>query len=94
LDTLTGAATRIGSLGVTDANALVFGSNGALYSADVAGNFLTLNTTTGQATTVGQIGFGSAGDLAFVGGTLYLSDVGNQLVTVDPPPGKERWWEI
>ena len=69
------AVTVIGSLGAT-VNSLVFGSDGTLYAAN---NLLyTVNTTTGAATALGNVtsGYTSAGDLAFVGGELFLSSTG------------------
>jgi hypothetical protein len=67
--------TLIGSVGAS-VNSLVFSSSGTLYAAN---NLLyTINTTTGAGTAVGNTtsGFLSAGDLAFVGGELYLSSTG------------------
>lgn len=72
----TGASTLVGSLGSVSgtANALVFGADGTLY---MAGNTLyTVNTATGAATSIGAIGYQSAGDLAFVGGNLYMAALG------------------
>jgi outer membrane protein assembly factor BamB len=90
INTLTGAATAIGSLDIAsdDANALVFSSSGTLYTATVAGSLYTVNTATGAATDVGSLsGYGSAGDLAFVDGTLYLATSSNDLVSVNPSTG-------
>jgi hypothetical protein len=90
ISTSAGTASYVGSLGATsDANALVFGSDGTLYVSGLSGNFLTINPSTGQATVVGRLGFGfgSAGDLAFIDGALYLSDNANQLITVDLKTG-------
>ena len=69
------AVTVIGSLGAT-VNSLVFSADGTLYAAN---NLLyTVNTTTGAATALGNVssGYTSAGDLAFVGGELFLSSTG------------------
>ncbi len=85
----TGAATLIGPLGgLGDSNALVFGTNGALYSAGLDGDLYTVNTTTGAETVVGNVGYDSAGDLAFVDGRMYLTDTAGQLILVDPTTGK------
>ncbi len=86
-----GEGTQIGSLGAF-VNALEFGSGGTLYGA--GGNkFFTIDTATGAATQVGQEGaYGSAGDLAFLNGTLFLSGstrtvATDQLYKVNPATG-------
>jgi hypothetical protein len=87
VDKNTGASTLVGSMGSVSgtANALVFGAGGTLY---MAGNTLyTLNTSTGAASAIGAIGSQSAGDLAFVGGTLYMAAASNNLVAVDTATG-------
>jgi hypothetical protein len=91
INTTTGAASLVGSLGAANdgtANALVFSSTGILYTANDH-NLLTINTSTGAATLVGALGtgIGSAGDLAFVGGQLFLSDTGNHLDKVNTTTG-------
>jgi hypothetical protein len=95
INTSTGAPTAIGPLDIAsdDANALVFSSSGTLYTATVTGSLYTVNTGTGAATDVGSLGsgYGSGGDLAFVGGNLYLavtSSTGtDDLVTVNTSTG-------
>ena len=84
----TGAATLVGALGsgINGNNALVFSSTGTLYSASSTDtNLYTINTVTGAATSLGVINMQapSAGDLAFNGGNLYLSNSYNQLVRID-----------
>ena len=80
----TGVATNVGSLGISDANALVFAANGTLYTAGFgSANLYTVNTSTGAATTLGNDGFASAGDLAFNGGNLYLSSSNDQLIRIN-----------
>jgi PEP-CTERM motif-containing protein len=82
----TAAIAFIGSMGVSDANALVFGSDGTLYEAGNSSTDLrSVNTTTGATTVLGNIGFSSGGDLAFNGGSLYLA-TGSQLVRVGLSP--------
>lgn len=78
------AGTAIGNVG---ANALVFSDTGTLYTA--AGGLYTVNPSNGADTLVGSLGNGyvSGGDLAFVGGQLYLSDTNNQLLTVNTSTG-------
>lgn len=87
IDKNTGASTLVGGLGSVSgtANALVFGADGTLY---MAGNTLyTVNTSTGAATAIGAIGAQSGGDLAFVGGTLYMATSSNDLITVNTTTG-------
>lgn len=83
----TGATTLVGSLGSVSgtANALVFGSDGTLYMA--GSSLYSVNTSTGAASAIGAIGFQSGGDLAFIGGDLYMASSGNQLVEVDVTTG-------
>jgi hypothetical protein len=69
----TGASTLVGATGTGFVNSLVFAADGTLYAA--GSSLFTLNTGTGAASLVGAAGNGyaSSGDLAFVGGVLYLS---------------------
>ncbi len=86
IDKSTGITTLIGSLGINDANALVFASDGALYAAGFVGTQLySINKSTGHANAIGNIGAGfrSSGDMAFNGGNLYLAAIGDQLVKID-----------
>jgi PEP-CTERM motif len=71
-------ATLIGDLGTT-VNSLVFDASGVLYAANNA--LYTINVGTGAASLVGNGGvpYQSSGDLAFVGGNLYLSSVGREV---------------
>ena len=84
----TGLATAIGSLGTTDANALVFSTTGTAYTmGSTTDNLYTINTSTGAASSIGHVsGFSSAGDLAFHDGTLYLASNSNDLVKVNLAP--------
>ena len=56
-----------------NANSLVFASDGTLYAAN--DRLYTIDPTTGQETEVGNGGtaYSSTGDLAFIGGELYLT---------------------
>lgn len=83
----TGATTFIGGLGSVSgtANALVFGSDGTLYMA--GSSLYTVDTVTGAASAIGSIGFQSGGDLAFIGGDLFMASSGNQLIEVDSTTG-------
>ncbi|MGA3185701.1 MAG: PEP-CTERM sorting domain-containing protein [Bryobacteraceae bacterium] len=76
ISTTTGAATDIGSTG-QEFNALTFSSTGVLYAAGIdTTDLFTVNTGTGASTKVSgettQSDYNSAGDLQFVGNTLYL----------------------
>ncbi len=85
INTQTAQTALIGNLG-SSSNALVFSSTGTLYSAYT--ELDTLNTTTGAASEVGPItGYTSGGDLAFVGGNLFLSTMSDQLVTLNTATG-------
>jgi hypothetical protein len=84
----TAAATLIGNHSVPGGNALVFGSDGTLYSAGASSTSLyTIDPVTGASTPVGNMGAASAGDLAFNGGNFYLASSSNQLVQVNPTTG-------
>ncbi len=98
INTTTGAATVVAPLnpaiptvpsniGLIPANSLVFSSSGTLYTA--TNQLYTVNPSTGADTRVGALGdtFISAGDLAFVNGTLFLSDTQDRLLSVDPATG-------
>ncbi|MDW5265826.1 MULTISPECIES: hypothetical protein [Acidobacteriaceae] len=86
INTTTGHASEIGSLGDVS-NALVFSSSGTLYSA--GNNLDTVDPATGHATIIGSLTETSAGDLAFVGGQLYLATSSNQLAILNAATGAE-----
>jgi hypothetical protein len=100
----TGKATLIGSLGISDANALVFNGQGVGFTA--AGNSTELykiNITTGHASPFASTTyFESAGDLTFYNGYLVLSGYldptfgqsePSYLVLLNPTTGKfELGW--
>jgi len=100
IDPTTGAATEIGDTGLF-LNALQFAPDGTLYAAGgspgcgpppqaACNSFVTINTTTGLASLVGTGGYESAGDLEFVGSTLYLTSrtsTTDSLYTVTPGNG-------
>jgi hypothetical protein len=80
----TAATALIGSHGVPDGNALVFGADGTLYSAGFTSNeIFTINPATGATASLGTTGFASGGDLAFVDSGLFLASEGGELVSVD-----------
>jgi hypothetical protein len=98
INTITGAATVVGALnpaiptvpsniGTIPANSLVFSNSGVLFTA--TNQLYTINPGTAADTRIGALGgsFISAGDLAFVNGTLFLSDTQNRLLSVDPATG-------
>ena len=72
INSTTAAATLVGATSTGFINSLVFGPGGVLYAA--GNNLYSINTTTGAGTQIGVgNGYNSSGDLAFVGGNLYLS---------------------
>ncbi len=72
INTSTAAATLVGSLGAT-ITSLVFSNTGTLYGSGTA--LYSISPGSGSATLIGNAGisYGFSGDLAFAGGTLYLS---------------------
>jgi hypothetical protein len=92
ISTLDASLVKIGDHNIPGGNALVFGSDGTLYSAGgTTTSLFTIDPLTGGSTNLGDMGFPSAGDLAFNEGDLYLasfsggvsSGVAGQLVRVD-----------
>lgn len=89
IDAATAATTFIGNLG-TSLNSLVFSSIGTLYGAN--SSLYTINTATGVASLVGNGGasYSSSGDLAFVGGNLFLTSTipqGDSLIELNTATG-------
>jgi len=83
----TAVSSLIGNLG-TSLNSLVFDSSGTLYAAN--SSLYTVNVLTGAATLVGSGGasYNSSGDLAFIGGELFLSSSpGDNLVKLNLSTG-------
>ncbi|EHR73767.1 hypothetical protein BurJ1DRAFT_4983 [Burkholderiales bacterium JOSHI_001] len=84
------ASTRfVANLGTT-VNSLAFDADGTLYAANR--RLMTVNTQSGVVSPLGrtQPGFESSGDLAFVGGSLYLSStrpVADTLFRIDATTG-------
>jgi hypothetical protein len=92
IDQGTGAITGIGSTGVSGLAGLAISSSGTMFASDLLNaDIYTINTTTGVATVLGtNSGFSGAGDLEFVGNTLYLAGVSSgkdYLYTVDTTTG-------
>lgn len=90
INSSTAVATLVGSTGTGFINSLVFGPGGVLYAA--GSSLFSLNTSTGAGTLIGTggNGYSSAGDLAFVGGNLYLSSsriANNSLWDIDETTG-------
>jgi hypothetical protein len=80
----TAASAFIGSHSVPGGNALVFGSDGTLYSAGFSSTSLfTIDPSTGASTNLGNTGFASGGDLAFVGSDFYLADSSSNLISIN-----------
>lgn len=87
IDGTSGQTSLVGNLGLTGANALVFGTDGTLYaSANNTTNLYSIDVATGAATALGSTGFSAAGDLAFNSGNLFLSSTTDQLVQVGLNP--------
>jgi len=84
IDRHNAATALIGNFGPS-LNSLVFGADGTLYAAST--ELYTLNTSTGAATLVGTGGGYNSGDLAFAGGNLYLTSLGDNLFTLDTATG-------
>jgi hypothetical protein len=72
-----GQVTPVGSLGITDANALVINANGVGYTEGYqVAKLYKVNIANGITTAVGPTGsYKSAGDLTFYNGTLILSGI-------------------
>ena len=84
INVATAVSTLVGNTGTGFINSLVFAADGTLYAA--GSSLFTLNTGTGAGTLVGAgNGYSSSGDLAFVGGSLYLSSA---------TPGADTLWSI
>jgi hypothetical protein len=76
IDKTTAQVTLIGAHGIGGGNALVFGTDGTLYSAgaDAASiRLFILNPATGAQLDSFETGFRSAGDLAFNSGRFFLA---------------------
>jgi hypothetical protein len=85
INSSTAAVTLVGNLGIS-ANSLVFGSDGTLYAAN--NGLYSVSTATGAASFIGSGGgYNSSGDLAFIGGSLYLSSVGDSLFQLSTTTG-------
>jgi hypothetical protein len=96
VNTTTGFAQAIGSLGINDANALVFDKNGKGYTAGYLDTELyAVNAANGTTSVIGNHGnWESAGDLTFYNNTLILSGYTGDLntakealVTLNPSTG-------
>jgi PEP-CTERM motif len=87
INSSTAAITFVGNLGAS-LNSLVFGADGTLYGAN--NRLFSINTSTGAATSIGLGTYSSSGDLAFIGGSLYLSStvpIGDSLYLVNALTG-------
>lgn len=87
IDRRTAEVTEIGSHGIPGGNALVFGADGTLYGMGGTGTQLyEIDPATAASTALGNVGSFAAGDLAFVGGELYLASLSDELVRIDLGP--------
>jgi gliding motility-associated-like protein len=83
IDPVTGVITNLGVL-PSNFNSLVCDGNGTLYGCDA---FLyAYDIVTGVWTTVGPQPSGSAGDLTFFGGNLYITDGLGDLIQITLNP--------
>ena len=85
LDLETQSTTLIGSHGIDGLNALEIGENGIFYAASIEEREIyVLDSSSGTASSIGTLpeGVNSAGDLQFIGDTLYLAD-DEDLVSID-----------
>lgn len=96
VDTTTGKASLIGSLGAgySFSGDLAFAPDGRLFASvsgqDINDELLLVNPQTGTGTPVGNIGYRKVYGLQFVGGTLYGLSEGSpsSLITIDTATGK------
>lgn len=84
---LAGIATLIGNTGVSGLNGLAFLGTTLYATAFGNPNLYTLNQGTGAASSIGASTFNSGGDIAFLGGRLFLATTTNQIVELDPSNG-------
>ena len=99
IDLASGAFTQIGPNTPEGSDGLVPGPNGSLFTLTFSGNLDSINPATGLTTVIGATGLGdctspaspcgptSANNLAGLGGTLYATDLSNNLYTVNPATG-------
>ncbi len=84
IDPTTASSSFIGGHGVPGGNALVFDTDGTLYSAGTSSRDLfSIDPSSGSTTSLGTTGFSSGGDLAFVGDSFYLADSSSRLVSLN-----------
>ncbi|WP_152971417.1 T9SS type B sorting domain-containing protein [Lacinutrix algicola] len=91
INTATGVITDLGTItpigfnGAITITSLVKESTGVLLgvNTDAPGELFRINVANMTANYLGDIGYGSAGDLTYFEGILYLSANGNKLVDVD-----------
>jgi hypothetical protein len=100
VDLATGAFSRIGPNTPEGEDGLVSGPNGSLLTLTFSGNLDSINPVTGVTSLVGATGLAdcsnfpvspcgptSANDLALLWGTIYATDISNNLYTVNPLTG-------
>jgi hypothetical protein len=88
--TLIAATTLSGSMGMSPVgglNGLAFLGSTLYATAGGNSNLYTINTSNGEATVLGSSGFNSGGDIAFMGGRLFLATASNQVVELNPANG-------
>ena len=100
VDLSTGAFTRIGPGASEGSDGLSPGPNGTFFTLGFGGDLDSINSATGVSSTIGATGLdscvvpsdscgpNSASNLVSFGGTLYATDLSNNLYTVNPDTGK------
>jgi hypothetical protein len=84
VDLSTGAFRQIGSNLPQGESGLVWSQAGSLLTLDYSGNLDAINPATGAMTLVNSTGLGDqANTLGQFGGTLYATDLSNNLYTID-----------
>ncbi len=81
VDTTNASSTLV--LAINTGNSLVGAPNGMLYSVDDNDDLLKIDLNTSTVTNLGQVNCGSAGDLAFFQGKLYLTCDNSDLLEID-----------
>jgi hypothetical protein len=78
INTTSGAATDVGTIGQTEVYALGFGQDGNLYGVDGGGSLDKISLVTGLGTTIGATGLADTFDIASdaATGLMYAADSG------------------
>ncbi len=91
IDPGTGAATTVGNLDISSANAFEIDKDGNAYIASSTdGGLYRVDLDNGDTTLIGNYSSTSvsSGDLAFYDGKLYLTTANKKILSLDPATGK------